>query len=118
MRSVAIGILGALSICTLAWGQFEFGSVFGVVKDQSQSPVPGASVEIRSATTNVARQFVTTAAGEYNFLSLPPDKYKITVRHEGFREQTLPLEISVGQRVQADISLVLGSVNEQVTVQA
>jgi hypothetical protein len=111
-------LAAALFLSALASAQFQFGTVTGVVRDQSQAPVPGASVEIRSQTTNVARQLVTSAAGEYNFVSLPPDQYKITVRHEGFREQTQEVELSVGQRLTADFALALGSVNEQVTVAA
>jgi len=117
MRNVAIRLAGSLFVCALSWAQFQFGSISGVIRDQSQSPVPGAAVEVRSQTTNVARQLITSSAGEYNFVSLPPDKYKISVRHEGFREQTQEAELSVGQRLQADFSLVLGSVSEQVTVQ-
>ena len=117
MRNVAITFLSTMFTCALAWGQFQSGSVVGVVRDQSQAPVPAAAVEIRSQTTNVARQLTTSSAGEYNFVSLPPDKYKITVRHEGFREQARELELSVGQRLEADFALALGSVNEQVTVE-
>ena len=117
MRNVAIRVTCTLSVCAVIWAQFQFGSIVGVVRDQSQAPVPGATVEIRSETTNVARSLTTSPGGEFNFLSLPPDKYKITVRHEGFREQTQPAELSVGQRLQADFSLVLGSVTEQVTVE-
>ena len=73
---VAIRLTGTLLLGALSWAQFQFGSLTGVVKDQSQSHVPGALVEIRSETTNVARQLTTTSAGEYNFLSLPPGLWR------------------------------------------
>ncbi len=115
MRNI---ILSALALCSLSFAQFQFGSVVGLIKDPSQAPVPGATVEIRSQSTNVARQAAASPAGEYNFISLPPDKYTLTVRHQGFRETSRSLELSVGQRLEADITLELGGVSEQVTVKA
>src|SRR6266700_4286898 len=90
MLKVAL-LFGALVGCCVSFAQFQFGSVTGLVKDPSQAPVPGALVEIRSQTTNVARQAATSPAGEYNFVSLPADKYTITVRHQGFRETSRSL---------------------------
>jgi hypothetical protein len=85
MRNI---ILIALALCSPGSAQFQFGSVVGLIADPSHAPVPGAMVEIRSQSTNVARQATASAAGEYNFISLPPDKYTLTVRHQGFRETT------------------------------
>lgn len=118
MRQVAIVLLCTLTACSLGWGQFQFGSVAGLVKDTSQAPVPGAAVEIRSTTTNVARQATTDSSGQYTFVSLPPDMYTITVRHAGFRNQARSLQLSVDQRLEADFTIEVGSVNEEVTVQA
>src|SRR6266436_424104 len=115
MRKVAL-LFGALVGCCVSFAQFQFGSVTGLVKDPSQAPVPGALVEIRSQTTNVARQAATSPAGEYNFVSLPADKYTITVRHQGFREVSRSFELSVDQRLAADITLEIGGVTEEVTV--
>ncbi len=117
MRNLATTIVCTLFACGIASAQFQFGSVVGFVKDSSQAPVPDAVVEIRSATTNVVRRATTTTAGEYNFVSLPPDRYTITVRHTGFREQSRPVQVSVDQRVEADFIIEVGSVSEQVTVQ-
>src|SRR2546423_7290772 len=116
MRNVAVIFLGAAMWCGASLAQFQFGSVTGLVKDPSQAPVPGASVEIRSQTTNVARQATTSAAGEYNFVSLPPDKYTITVRHQGFRDSSRSFELSVDQRLAADLTLEIGGVTEEVIV--
>jgi hypothetical protein len=51
-------------------------------------------------------------------LSLQPDAYTLTVRHEGFREKTQRFTLAVGQRTELDMAMDLGSVNEQVTVAA
>src|SRR5580693_906910 len=118
MRNVTFILLTALLSCNVALAQFQFGSVVGLIKDASQAPVPAAAIEIRSQSTNVARQAIASPAGEYNFVSLPPDKYTVTVKHPGFRDTTRTLELSVGQRLEADITLEVGGVSEQVTVKA
>ncbi|MBV9085276.1 MAG: TonB-dependent receptor, partial [Acidobacteriaceae bacterium] len=118
MRNVSTVLFCAVVFCGAAWSQFEFGSVAGLVKDASQAPVPNATVEIRSLTTNVARSTATNESGQYDFFSLPPDNYQLTVRHTGFREETRSVQLSVDQRLEADFTLEIGMVTEQVTVSA
>ena len=103
--------------CAVVWAQFQFGSVSGLVRDPSQAPVTGAVVEARSANTNVARRVTTDASGQFTFVSLPPDVYTISVAHQGFRNQSRSIQLSVDQRVESDFTMELGSVQEQVTVQ-
>ncbi|MEO7145326.1 MAG: carboxypeptidase regulatory-like domain-containing protein, partial [Bryobacteraceae bacterium] len=118
VRTWVLIVVGFFTGCGLCPAQFQFGTVNGLVKDPSQSPVPGATVEIRSRSTNVVRRAVTSSSGEYNFVSLPPDNYTITLRHAGFHDQSRQFELSVAQRLEADITLQLGSVNQEVTVSA
>jgi hypothetical protein len=87
-----------------AWCQFELGSVVGLVTDPQKAPVVGASVQIRSLTTNVRRDVTTSASGEYNSLPLQPGRYAITVHQPGFRDASVELTLGVSQRLQADIS--------------
>ncbi|HUS05526.1 MAG TPA: carboxypeptidase regulatory-like domain-containing protein [Bryobacteraceae bacterium] len=107
-----------LAISIPAWTQFELGSIVGLVTDPQKAPVAGAVVEIRSSTTNVKREALTTQGGEYNSLPLQPGAYVVTVRHPGFRERSVTLTVGVSQRLQADFSLELGNVSEQVSVSA
>jgi hypothetical protein len=110
--------LAAVWIClsVAALGQFEFGTITGVVSDPSKAPIAGAAVEIRSLATNVKRDAMTSTAGEYNSLPLPPGRYAVTVRQQGFREQTADVTLAVGQRLQLDFALEIGAVTEQVNV--
>jgi hypothetical protein len=116
MRNVVAILACTLAGCSVLSAQFQFGSVAGSVRDPSQSPVPGANIEIRSTTTNVVRTTTTSSVGEYNFVSLPPDQYTIRISHSGFRDTTRSLQVSVDQRIQADITLELGGVAESVSV--
>ncbi|MDQ6666255.1 MAG: carboxypeptidase regulatory-like domain-containing protein, partial [Acidobacteriota bacterium] len=107
-----------LLACAAAWAQFELGSISGLVTDPQKAPVSGATVEIRSAATNVKREVATSASGEYNSLPLQPGRYTVTVRQPGFREKSAEVTLGVSQRVQADFPLELGSITGQVSVSA
>ncbi len=118
MRRFAPVVWPAVLLSIAAFGQFEFGSIVGVVTDPTKAPVAGATVEFRSLTTNVKREATTSPAGEYNSLPLPPGRYAVVVRQQGFREQTAEVNLAVGQRLQVDFALELGAVTEQVNVTA
>jgi Carboxypeptidase regulatory-like domain len=109
-------LVAALFVTLNLWAQIEQGSLVGIVSDPQKVPVAGAAVTFRSLTTNVQRQELTQSSGEYNSLPLPPGRYAVTVRQAGFREQTVEVSLGVGQRLQIDFALELGSVNEQVNV--
>lgn len=116
MKSVATVLTGLLLVSTAARAQFEMGSVVGLVVDQSKAPIASASVEIRSVDTNVARQIATSATGDYNSLPLPPGRYTVSVKQQGFRESSQEVTLSVGQRMELNFTLNVGAVNEEVTV--
>ncbi len=118
MRNLVVVVMCTLAACSTLTGQFQFGSVNGLVSDPSHAPVPDARVEIRSKTTNAAQQMTTSASGEYTFASLPPDQYSVTVTRSGFRTATRSFQLSVDQRLQADIALEIGNVSDKVTVSA
>jgi len=118
MRYHVVKLFLLFTLSTLAWAQFDLGSVVGTVKDPSGLAVAGATVELRSQTTNVVRQAKTADDGRFDFLSLQPDTYALSAKHEGFREKAQSFTLAVGQRTELDVSLDIGSVNEQVTVAA
>src|SRR3954451_18060538 len=74
---------------TSSLAQFEQGAIVGQVNDPQGAPIAGATVQIRSSTTNVSREVTTSASGEYNSLPLPPGVYIVTVRQHGFRDKAI-----------------------------
>ena len=118
MRYLTVKLFLLPIFAGLCWAQFDLGSVVGTVKDPFGLAVGGAAVELRSQTTNVSRQVKTSDLGRFDFLSLRPDTYTLTAKHEGFREKTQTFTLAVGQRTELDMAMDIGSVNEQVTVAA
>ena len=117
-RLLSLATLAILFFCTVAFAQFELGSLVGVVSDPSGSVIPNASVQIKSLATDVVRQTVTSAAGEFDFVALQPGQYSLTAKQQGFQEQTKTFEIVVGQRLALNLSLSVGAATQNVTVSA
>ena len=64
----------------------------GVVRDTSGKAVPGARIELRSASGNLSA--TASESGEYRFTSLTPGTYRLTVRVQQQRFVTLPANSS------------------------
>ena len=119
-----IVILGALAIqCSYqlatAFAQSSSSAVNGVVTDASRGVIVGAKVTLRNVDTNVERQTVTNATGDYFFSGVVPARYTLSFVEQGFQTETIsPFEVGVAQAVTLNAILRVGAVSETVTVQA
>ena len=100
------------------FAQFESASVVGTVKDPTGLPVPKVAIELRSIATNTIRTTTTSVTGDYDFVAVQPGPYAVTAKQTGFKGITRTFEIAVGQRLQLDIPLEIGTAAESVTVDA
>jgi hypothetical protein len=113
-----------LSVCvlflcasSLVFAQAGRGSISGVVSDPSRATVSGAKVTALNQATGVTLHTVTSEAGLYGFVSLPPGTYLITASHEGFESVAQDnVLVTVDQASTANIALRVGSVTEVITV--
>jgi hypothetical protein len=88
-----------------------------MVIDPSGAAVSGASVEVKSLDTGVSRNAATDPTGWYRVFALPVGVYEVRVTKEGFAESIRSgIRLAVGQDANADLSLHLGKVSEQVKV--
>src|SRR5215471_19815502 len=102
-----------------AVAQTPDASIDGRVVDPSKALVPAATVAAINANTNAARETATNARGEYFLTSLPPGSYRIEVTKNGFRKLVKPdILVHVGDALTVDFELVLGTVTDEVTVEA
>jgi outer membrane receptor protein involved in Fe transport len=92
--------------------------VEGVVTDDQQGVLPGATVTLRSVATGLTRETQTDAGGRYVFSSLPPaGQYILTTTLAGFAtERREGLTFNAGQRIVINVVLKLSAVQETVTV--
>lgn len=93
-------------------------AVAGVVADEQQAVLPGATVTIRNVATGLSRTAVTDADGRYAFSALPPEgRYEITVELAGFATQVRDaLTFNAGQRATINVPMKLSTIQETITV--
>jgi hypothetical protein len=95
------------------------GSILGVVRDPSQAVVKGAQVTVTNTQTNLSQQTVTASDGSYRFLALPVGSYKVNVTIAGFQQfNTTDIVLKVNDELRVDVSLRVGNIQEQMSVQA
>jgi hypothetical protein len=111
-------VLIPLAVPRPAHAQATTGTISGIVTDESKAILPGVTVQVKSMETGATRSLVTDERGGFRALNLPPGIYSVTAELQGFtqaKRENLLLEI--GRDVNADLSLKIGTVSEQVTVQ-
>src|SRR6266478_4230573 len=118
MRLKTLLIL-VLSFCALpTYAQYRAG-IQGVIVDPQGNAVEGATVTLTSKETNISKTTTTEASGGYNFLSLAPGRYAITVEKAGFKKNSLEDVVVAAEQTQAvNIALEVGEVTQSVTVTA
>src|ERR1035438_1849006 len=93
--------------------------VHGTVLDQSGAAVVGAKVTATQKETGQVQATVSGADGSFVLPGLPVGGYSLQVTANGFRKYTQTgLVLQVGQNVQVNIPLTVGSVSQEVQVSA
>ena len=109
-------ILAALPI--VAQAQDFRGAIGGRVIDESGGVLPGVSVTVNSASTNVNQNTVTNDTGTYSLLYLTPGRYKVTAELQGFKKMAREVEVRLGDRLEIDFKMEVGRLEETVNVSA
>ena len=93
------------------------GSISGVVKDQTGSVIPGASVTVTNTTQGVKNSAISDSKGAYAFPSLPVGRYDLRVEVTGFKPQSRTgLVIDLDSALHVDLTLEVAEKVETVTV--
>ena len=74
------------------------GTLQGVVTDQTNAVVPGATVEIHNPVSGYSRTATTDAAGKFTFSNVPFNPYHLTVTSKGFGKLTSAYEYRTSGR--------------------
>src|SRR5579871_2974851 len=115
---VCVLVFGCLSDAPIQAQQY-LATLTGQVTDLSGAVIPKADVTATNATTKFVTKVVTNGSGGYSIPFLTPGTYSVTVAGSGFRAETRTgIVLTAGANVQADFSLSVGKVGEQVVVTA
>jgi carboxypeptidase family protein/TonB-dependent receptor-like protein len=116
---MAVLIFAWAGTCMLAWGQGSTAQIRGVIRDATGSVVVGAEVKVTQTATGAVRTTVTGQDGAYTLPSLPVGPYLFEVSKEGFSKYVqsgIVLEVDTNPEIDAELKI--GSLGEQVTVEA
>ena len=98
--------------------QTASGTLTGVVSDPGGAVVPNANVTVKNTATGETRKTVTNGSGIFSIPALPPGPYTVDAAAKGFEGDTSTLTLSVGQVLNINFSLKVGSASEKVVVVA
>jgi hypothetical protein len=109
-----------LAVCFTALGLLaQTVQINGVVKDASGLAVAGADVTATQTDTGFTRNTQSAADGAYLLLNLPVGPYRVEAKKAGFAtyvQAGIVLQVDTNPTI--DIALKVGSVSEQVLVEA
>jgi hypothetical protein len=96
----------------------QTGTLSGVVRDAQGGVLPGVTVTLSGAALiGGAQSAITTDAGAYQFILLPPGLYDVNFELAGFstfkRDQ---VRVQVNMTTRVDAALTVGGVQETITV--
>jgi hypothetical protein len=112
-------VSGLVLLAGLAYSQSSTtGAIEGRVLDEQGNPLPGAEVKISSPDLIGGTQSkMTTAEGKFRFVALPRGTYTLEGFLAGFASVKMDdVRIFVGETITVDITLKIGTLEEEVTV--
>ena len=122
MRNVIWRLMASASAMIIfpVLGLAQFGSIAGVVKDNSGGILPNVTVEASSPVLiEKSRTAVSDASGQYRVDQLRPGTYTVTFTLPGFSTfRREGVEISEGFTAPVPATLNVGAVKDTITVEA
>lgn len=122
LRCVVASVL-ALCLISMPWRAraqaVAIAQVSGTVSDQSGSSIVGAQVRMTQTETQFVRATTTSSDGHYVLPNLPVGPYKLEAQAPGFKDYVQSgIVLQVGNDIQINIALQVGSVSEKIEVTA
>jgi hypothetical protein len=108
-----------LALSVTASAQYTTAGLGGTISDNSGSPVPEAKVSVRNIATGFSATTTSGEDGTFLFPRLPVGDYELTADKSGFATYLQKgITLAVNQLANQTITLRVGQVSEQVTVEA
>ena len=118
-RNIFLASLVFIIAVAICGAQESRATILGRVTDSSDAVIPGVSVTIANAATGVTT--TVTSNGQGNFLApyLIPGLYRVTAEKPGFRRyQRDAVALRVNDRLELNVSMQVGALEETITVTA
>ncbi len=120
MRKLCVFVAVVTLVCvtaTSAVAQVGRAELRGTVTDESGGALPGVTVVITRQGTGTYRELITGGEGSYFAAQLIPGVFIITAELPGFRGfEQRDFALGVGMTLDLNITLLVGSIEETITV--
>ncbi len=117
LYSWALTIMALITMCGVAFGQKDSGSIVGLIRDPSGAVVSGAKISVRDLDRGTELSVTTNGQGQYVAAPIKVGTYQVTVEKSGFmKAQAGPITVDVQSRTAVDVVLKVGSFNETMSV--
>ena len=109
-----------VALASGAFAQQGTSTMVGAIADPADAAVPNAILQLTEQATGTVRQMPTAPTGIFRFIDLPPGKYSLQVRAQGFKIYELnAIELASSEtRDLGKLVLQVGGVSETVSVTA
>src|SRR5690242_6802702 len=95
------------------------GTILGTVTDETGAVLPNVTITATQTATGQVRSTSTNGVGQYTLPFLPIGPYRLTAEKQGFKtEARSGFSLAIDQQLTANFTLAVGSVNEQISVNA
>jgi hypothetical protein len=95
------------------------GSITGTVQDKAGAVVPGATLTLENLDEGSIRTTTTNGSGDYQFLDTKAGHYSLVTTGTGFEKwSTTGVSLAARQQLRIDVSLVVGSTQQEINVSA
>lgn len=95
------------------------GTILGTVTDETGAVLPNVTITATQTATSQVRSTSTNGVGQYTLPFLPIGPYRLTAEKQGFKtEARSGFSLAIDQQLTANFTLAVGSVNEQISVNA
>ena len=96
---------------------FSGAQIAGTINDPAGAAVPNAKITVTQTSTQLVRTTISGSDGTYVLPDLPIGPYKFEVSAASFKTYSrLGIELQVGDRVQINVSLEVGTLSQSIQV--
>ena len=98
------------------FAQQEAGQINGVVKDQNDAVIAGATITVKNVSNNATRTITTGDDGSYQVTNLQPGLYEVTSQKQGFQDAKESVQVTTGGRITLNLTAGVTALTADVTV--
>jgi TonB dependent receptor/Carboxypeptidase regulatory-like domain/TonB-dependent Receptor Plug Domain len=106
------------SLCASIAHATIFGKIQGIVHDPQHRPIAGATVVMKSTTSDYSQTTQTDADGQFSFTAVTVGDYSVTVSQQGFDTSAQTVTVTSGSSPILHFQLRLAPVSQTTTVSA